>query len=166
MGIPFGAPEAGQDQVAANKAAAVRVLEEGFNRGDLAILPDLVGAATIDRQHPEEPDFVAHLGAVITAMRTAFPDLHFAVDAVIGEGNWVAMHSVMTGTHLGPLQAPLLPPGAPSPIPPTGKGISVPHMHMIRLEDGRGVELFHLMDTVAMLRQLGLLPGQAPSHPA
>ncbi|MGC4193074.1 MAG: ester cyclase [Thermomicrobiales bacterium] len=160
MDVTIGIPEEGQNQIAANKAAAVRVLEEGFNQGNLSILPELVGAGATDHQHPDEADFVAHLGAAIAAMRTAFPDLHFAVDVVIGEGDWVAMHSVMTGTHLGPLRAPLLPPGGPPMIPPTGKAISVPHMHMIRTQAGRGVELFHLMDTFALMRQLGVLPGR------
>jgi hypothetical protein len=31
-------------------------------------------------------------------------------------------------------------------------------MHMIRFEDGRSTDLLHLMDTMAMVGQLGLLP--------
>jgi hypothetical protein len=75
----------------------------------------------------------------------------------------VALHSVMTGTHTGPLQRPLLPTAGPAFLPPTGRQISVPHMHMIRMEDGKGVELLHLMDTLALLGQLGLLPPGPPA---
>ncbi|MGN6483937.1 MAG: ester cyclase [Thermomicrobiales bacterium] len=162
----MGALDSGQERVAANKAIAVRVLEECFNQGQLAVLPELVGQAANDRQHPDERDFVAHLGRVIVAMRTAFPDLHFRVDTVIGEGEWVAMHSMMTGTHLGPLAPPILPPGGPDTIPATGKRIAVPHMHMIRNEAGKGVELFHLMDTFGLMRQLGILSDRARGVPA
>ncbi|MGC4106236.1 MAG: ester cyclase [Thermomicrobiales bacterium] len=157
MDIPIGTPESEQNRIAANKAAVVRVMEEGFNRGNLDILPELVGTAVTDHQHPDEPDFVDHLRAVILAMRTAFPDLHFTITQVIGEGDWVAMHSVMTGTHRGPLAPPLIAPDGPPVIPPTGRAIRVPHMHMVRFGEGKG-ELLHLMDTFAMMKQLGVLP--------
>lgn len=147
------------DVIARNKEIASRVFEECFNLGNVDILPQLVAVETRDHQHPDEPDFVEHLRAVIVAMRTAFPDLHFTITQMIGEGDWVAVHSVMTGTHLGPLQTPLIPAGGPPSIPPTGRAIRVPHMHMIRSADGKGVELLHLMDTFAMMKQLGLLPG-------
>jgi predicted ester cyclase len=82
---------------------------------------------------------------------------------MIGEGDWVALHSVMTGTNTGPLTAPLVPGEGPPHIPATGRAVRVPHMHMIRMENGQGVELLHLMDTFAMLMQLGLIPGTRPA---
>lgn len=145
-----------------NRQVAELVINEGFNLGNVEMLPQLVKSAAQDHQDPDAPDFVAHLSAVIVAMRTAFPDLHFAIDQIFGEGEWVAMHSVMTGTHLGPLQPPLLPPDGPPSIPATGRTVRVAHMHMIRNEGGKGVELFHLMDTFGMMKQLGLLPGPPP----
>lgn len=156
-------PGVGLDSVARNKNAFVRVITEGFNQGNLAVLPEFVARGGHDHQHPDEPDFVEHLGAVITALREAFPDLHFEIDAVIGEDDWVAARSVMTGTHRGPLRSPILPPDGPPIVPPTGRTIRVPHMHMVRMDAGKGGELFHLMDTFAMLKQLGLLPGP-PKH--
>ncbi len=103
-----------------------------------------------------------HLKGVITGMRIAFPDLHFEITQVIGEAEWVALHSVMTGTNTGPLRKPLLPPDGPAELPVTGKKIEVPHMHMIRFANGRGAELLHLMDTFTMLKQLGLIPAGPP----
>ncbi len=137
-----------------NKLAVTRVFEEAFNAGDLSVVDELILKAGLDHQHPGEPDFTDHLKSVITAMRRAFPDLHFEITRMIGEGDWVALHSIMTGTHTGPLTPPL----APREIPATGKAIRVPHMHMIRLEAGNGAELLHLMDTFALMSQLGLLP--------
>ena len=82
---------------------------------------------------------------------------------MIGEGEWVAVHSVMTGTNTGELRRPLmLPPNAPPALPPTGRPVRVAHMHLIRFEAGRNTELLHLMDTMAMAGQLGLLPAGAP----
>jgi predicted ester cyclase len=149
-----------------NKAAARRTFEEAFNRGDLTVIDELV-ADGVDHQHPDEPSFREHLKAVIIALRTAFPDLHFEVSRLIGEGEWVALHSFMTGTHQGDLRPPaLLPPGGPSVVPATGRRVKVAHMHLIRFEDGKGTELWHVMDTMALAGQLGLLPGRQPAASA
>jgi predicted ester cyclase len=142
--------------IEANKRVVLRVFEEGFNAGNLAVVDELVSVSGNDHQHPDEPSFPEHLKDVIRTMREAFPDLHFDITAVVGEGDWVALHSVMTGTHTGVLSRPL----APRDVLATGRTIRVPHMHMIRVQDGQGVELLHLMDTFAMLNQLGLLAPQ------
>jgi predicted ester cyclase len=147
-----------------NKEVARRTFEEAFNKGDLAVVDETVGTG-VDHQHPDEASFPEHLKDVIRAMRTAFPDLHFAVDQLVGEGDWVSCHSFMTGTHSGELRAPLLPKNGPPVIPPTGRAVKVAHMHMMRFVDGKSVELWHVMDTLTMLGQLGLLPG-SPGGPA
>ncbi len=142
--------------VEANKAVVLRVFQEAFGQGDLRVIDETVAVGGIDHQHPGEPSFVEHLKAVVTAMRTAFPDLHFDVTQIIGEDDWVACYSVMTGTNLGEIGAPLAP--GPRALPATGNAVRVPHMHMIRFQDGQSTELLHLIDTMTMLGQLGLLP--------
>ena len=143
-----------------NRELARRTFAEGFNGGDLRIIDETVGIG-VDHQHPEAASFADHLKDVITAMRTAFPDLHFEINQMIAEGEWVSCHSFMTGTHDGELRAPLLPKNGPPVIPPTGRSVKVAHMHMIRFVDGKSVELWHVMDTLTMLGQLGLLPARA-----
>jgi predicted ester cyclase len=145
--------------VETNKLLVRRVFDEAFNRGELAIIDESVAPNGVDHQHPNEPSFAQHLKEVVIAMRTAFPDLHFEVTEMLGEGDWVACYSVMTGTNTGELRRPLmLPPQAPPSLPATGRPVRVPHMHMIRFRDGRSTDLLHLMDTMAMVGQLGLLP--------
>ena len=146
--------------VESNKAIVQRVFDEAFNQGRLDVIDETSDTRTRDHQHPNEPSFPEHLKAVVTSMRTAFPDLHFAIDQMIGEGEWVALHSTMTGTHTGPLTAPLLPPGGPPTIPATGRPIRVAHQHLMRIVDGRNAELWHVMDTMGMMGQLGLLPAR------
>lgn len=141
-----------------HKRLVTRVFEEAFNQGRLAVIDEVVGADAVDHQHPDVPSFAEHLKEVVRAMRAAFPDLRFTITELIGEGSWVALHSVMTGTNTGELRAPLLPPGAPAALPPTGRAVRVAHMHMIRFENGRNTDLLHVMDTIALLGQLGLLP--------
>lgn len=146
-------------QVERNKSTVRRIFEHAFNAGDLGVIDAGLSPRTRDHQHPDEPSFTEHLKAVVLALRTAFPDLHFEIVQLIGEDDWVALYSVMTGTHTGALRPPLVPPGGPPKVPPTGRAIRVPHMHLIRFgEDGHGNEgdLYHLMDTFALVNQLGL----------
>ena len=144
-----------------NKAIARRTFDEAFVRGNMAVIDETVADGGTDRQHPDEPSFRAHLKAVIGATREAFPDLRWEIDQVIGEGDWVALHSFMIGTHDGSLRPPL----GPRVIPATGRSVRVPHLHMIRFVEGQSHELWHVMDTLGMMLQLGVLPG-APAPAA
>ncbi len=131
-------------------------MEEAFNRGDLDAVDRHLAADAIDHQEPPGTDFRAHLKQVITAMRTAFPDLHFEIHQMLAEGEIVAWRSTMTGTHRGPFQL-----GFSPRIPPTGRAVTVAHMHFVRLEDGQGKELWHVYDIAGLLRQLGAMPQPA-----
>ena len=86
--------------VETNKELVLRVFQEAFGAGDLRVIDEVVAMNGIDRQHPDEPSFAEHLKKVVVAMRTAFPDLRFDVTEIIGEDDWVACHSIMTGTNL------------------------------------------------------------------
>lgn len=152
--------------VAANKDLVARVFAEAFNHGDLAVIDEAVAAGAVDHQHPNEPSFAEHLKQVVRTMRTAFPDLHFEVTQVVAGDDWVATHSWMTGTNTGDLRPPLLPPTAPPVVPPTGRPVRIAHMHMMRFNDGHNTELWHVMDSLALLGQLGLLPAANGVTPA
>jgi len=131
------------------KAKTIEGFERMFNQGDLAFVDEAIDTTGTDHQEPLGTDFVTHLKEVITAMRGAFPDLHFEVHEVLAEGDIVATRSTMTGTHrgrfmMGPLAA----------IPPTGNQIAVPHMHFFRYKGDRVVDLWHVWDTAKLMRQL------------
>lgn len=136
-----------------NKAVIREFMERAFNQGDLTAVDTHLAATSVDHQEPVDTNFCTHLKQVITALRTAFPDLHFELHEVLAEGNVVAFRSTMTGTHLGMLQL-----GPGSQLPPTGRPISVAHMHFVRLVAGKGQDLWHLWDTPTMMRQLGVMP--------
>ncbi|MBA3822690.1 MAG: ester cyclase [Ktedonobacterales bacterium] len=136
-----------------NQQVALDFLERVFNQGDLDAISQLTAADGVDHQEPPGTDFQAHLREVTTRLRTAFPDLRFTVHTILSDGDTVAFRSTMTGTHLGPLQG----------LPPTGRAVSVAHMHFIRVVEGRGHDLWHVWDIPGMMRQLG---AGAPSAPA
>ncbi len=64
-------------------------------------------------------------------MRAAFPGLHLEFHHVLAEGDIVAVHSTMTGTHKGRFEI-----GPFAQIEPAGR-IAVRHMHFLRLVDAR-----------------------------
>ena len=136
-----------------NKTLAREFMERGFNHGDLTVVDEQVAEGAVDHQEPAGTDFATHLKAVVVGLRTAFPDLKFEVHAILADGDLVAFRSTMTGTHRGPLSV-----GPGRGLPATGRTVSVPHMHFVRIAHGKAIDLWHLWDTPQMLRQLGVMP--------
>jgi predicted ester cyclase len=132
------------------KALTLSTLERGFNQGDVSVFDEVTGHGGTDHQEPVGTDFASHLKDAVRMLRTAFPDLNFTVHHTVAEGDIVAFHSTMTGTHLGPLTL-----GPGRTLPPTGKAVAVRHMHFLRWEDGLNTDLWHVWDVAGMLRQHG-----------
>jgi steroid delta-isomerase-like uncharacterized protein len=83
---------------------------------------------------------------ILRAMRTGFPDLVFAIQEQISEGDKVASRFEWTGTHKGAFLG----------IPATGKPVRVWGVVIDRLVDGKIKETRIIMDTMGMMRQLGV----------
>jgi steroid delta-isomerase-like uncharacterized protein len=83
---------------------------------------------------------------ILRAMRTGFPDLVFAIQEQISEGEKVASRFEWTGTHKGAFLG----------IPATGKPVRVWGVVIDRLVDGKIKETRIIMDTMGMMRQLGV----------
>ena len=135
-----------------NKGLTRQFMERAFNEGDLTIVDDALVQDGIDHQEPLGTNFATHLKAVITMLRTAFPDLHFETHDMLAEGDLVAFRSTMTGTHRGPFQGLL----------PTGKPVSVAHMHFVHYVDGKTSDLWHVWDMAGLMRQLGAAAAPRP----
>jgi predicted ester cyclase len=61
----------------------------------------------------------------------------------------VAARSTMTGTHEGRFEI-----GPFRDIEPTGRRVEWKHMHFFRWVNGKNTDLWHLMDTPGLMRQL------------
>jgi predicted ester cyclase len=133
------------------KALTVEGFERMFNEGDLSYADTTIDPGGTDHQEALGTEFIPHLKDVVTKLRAAFPDLHFEVHEAIGEGDLVATRSTMTGTHLGRLAL-----GPLAALPPTGKKIAVPHMHFFRYRNERLIDMWHVWDVPALMRQLGV----------
>ena len=124
------------------------LIERGFNHGDFDGLDAVV-----------DPDFIEHqdgassgldgLRALITELRTGFPDLHLELQdsATAGDTTWFRFRS--TGTNDGPMWG----------RPPTGRPIDITVLDVIRVADGRMVEHWGVADRLAVLKQTGAMGG-------
>ncbi len=84
----------------------------------------------------------------------AFPDLRMDVQDLIASGDKVVARVRMTGTNQGEFMG----------MPATGKSIDLEAIDIVRFgDDGKAVEHWGAMDTMAMLQQLGAVPGGAPA---
>ena len=68
---------------------------------------------------------------LLTALKTAFPDLKFDIQNVTVEGDRATVQAVWSGTNTGPLNMPF--PGMQN-IPPTGNQVSVKDTYIVTVE--------------------------------
>ena len=77
---------------------ARRLVEEGFNEGDLSVADELTSPSMVKHQNfgPDHAPGAEGVKAVISSLRRAFSDFHLAIDdlAVNGDTVWLRM----TGT--------------------------------------------------------------------
>lgn len=124
----------------------VRRLIDAINRQDDEALRDLVAPDYLYRTPGEELRGVEALQGLLAAYRRGFPDLELVIDDMFGAGDRVATAFTFTGTHRGELMG----------VPATGRRVSVHGTIHSRVEDGRIVEEWELLDLATMHRQLGL----------
>jgi len=141
------------------KALTIEGFEQMFNNGNLDYVDGAIHAGGTDHQEVAGTEFAEHLKEVITALRGGFPDLRFEVQEILCEGSTVACRSTMHGTHRGRLNF-----GPLAQLEPTNATVAVPHMHFFHYEQGQVTDLWHVWDTPALARQLGLpVPDFKPS---
>jgi steroid delta-isomerase-like uncharacterized protein len=130
-----------------NKAHMQRVIEEIYNRGNLAVVDELAASDLLI--HTSSDDIRGRDGAkgYVTALRAAFPDLHFKIEQQIAEGDVVMTRWTARGTHRGEFQG----------IPATGKVVRMTGSDIDRIVDGKTVECWAQVDELSLLQQLGVI---------
>jgi predicted ester cyclase len=126
-----------------------RLVEEACNKGNLAVLDEVVApAARPTDERPAGAGDPARLRPLLAAFRAAVPDAHWTIVEQIAQGERVATRLCIQGTFSGPLLG-LVPPGRPATL--SGVAIS-------RFAQGRLIELWLQADLLGFLQQLGVLP--------
>ncbi|MFQ5901607.1 MAG: ester cyclase [Thermodesulfobacteriota bacterium] len=133
-----------------NKAIMRRWYEEVLNKGNLAVVDELIATDCVDH-NPLAPELPAGLEGVkqgFTMFRTAFPDVRVTVEDMIAEGDKVVSRLTLRGTHKGEFMG----------IAPAGKQVTVASIDIVRIAGGKMVEHWDVIDELSMMQQLGVVP--------
>lgn len=138
-----------QGLVASNKAVYTRFVEEVINGGDSSVVADLFHEGYRDNNPPPgAPQGLEAVRMVPALFRGAFPDVHFTIEQMVGEGDKVATRVVGTGTHEGPFLG----------VEPTGKRCTWASFGIFRVQDGKIAEHWGIPDLLDLMQQLGVVP--------
>ena len=130
------------------EALVRRLIEEGFNEGDLGVADELISPDFVEHQQfgPDHAGGAEGVKAVIASLRRAFSDFHLAIEDVAVEGATVWLRMTGSGTNDGSFMG----------HPPTGRRMQTPVFDALRVEGDRIVEHWGVPDRLGTLFQLGL----------
>lgn len=131
-----------------NKAVVRRYIEEPWNKGLLTAVEELIA-----------DDHVTHGGVAlergpenvkqrISAMRTAFPDMAWAVEDMVAEGDRVACRFTVSGTHQGKFLG----------VASTGKRVTWSATATFRVSNGKIAEDWVNWNQYGLMQQIGAIP--------
>jgi steroid delta-isomerase-like uncharacterized protein len=136
-------------------SATQRRLYDLLNAGDIEGFGALLSDDFVE--HEETPGLAPTKEGVMQFFRmyrAAFPDLRLDPEDVLASGDKVVTRGRATGTHRGELMG----------MPPTGKNVDVQLIDIMRFdEDGLVAEHWGVVDMLAMMQQLGVVPDGAPA---
>lgn len=137
----------------ANKRILGRHFDEVLNQGSLDVIDEIYADGyVLDAPVQTEGSVEAHgetrgrdgLKRRVVLFRTAFPDIHFAIDDMLAEGDQVAVQYTFTGTHAGQF----------GELEPTGRKIAVTGILIARVRDGRIASAVSVFDSGDLIHQL------------
>jgi predicted ester cyclase len=146
---------------AENKALVLRFYEEVWALGNLEFAHDVFADEYVRHDlRPSEPSPGPDGQAKIAgSFRSAFPDLEWDVDLLLGEGDLVAARWTATGTHAG----------AWGDVAATGSRVRFSGVNIFRFGGGgKVVEIWNHRDDLGLMEQLGssVFAGAVPSGPS
>ena len=136
-----------------NKHLVQHTFAELFSGGDLALADALVGADFFTHEVPPgAPRGPAVLRQMATMLRTAFPDIRYTTEEVIGEGDKGVVRTTLRGTHTGPFMG----------LAPTGQRVEQAQIHIVRFAVLKAVDHLVVRDDLGLLRLVGVFPACDP----
>ena len=131
-----------------NKDVLRGAIENVWNKGDLSAIAQYYAAdVVIHGALPGLPPGLEGVRQVISAYRAAFPDVQLTIEELIAEGDTVADRWMWTGTHKGEFMG----------IAPTGKKVKLGGVSIVRIADGKIVEIRSASDNLELMKQLGAI---------
>jgi len=112
----------------------VEMLAEGFHYHP-------AGAAPLDLEQTRQR---------MAMIEAAFSDIRYDIVTLVAEGDLVAYRGTLTMKHTQPYMG----------VAASGKQVTAVEMGIMRVENGNMAEMWGLLDTMALMRQLGALPSR------
>jgi steroid delta-isomerase-like uncharacterized protein len=137
--------------VSERNKAATRAEFDVWSSGEIERLDELVAPDVVhhDPYDPNAAEGLVGLKRTIEVNRRAFPDMQLTVEDQIAEGDRVVTRWRGEMTHTGELGG----------APPTGRRVTITGITIERFEDGKIVEAWRNMDTLGLLRGIGVVEG-------
>ena len=128
--------------------AALGKFAEAVNTGKFDLFDQVVALNCVDHD-PADGQVPGPAGyrMFFSGLRTAFPDMTVAPEAIVHEEDTIAFAYTLTGTHTGSLGT----------IPPTGKKVKIRGMQISKFKDGKMIERWGSSDEKTLLKQIGVL---------
>jgi steroid delta-isomerase-like uncharacterized protein len=135
-----------------NKRRVRALFEDCFTGGKLELLDELIAPTYSGPQGEKGADGFKR---IVVGLRTAFPDIRYAIEDITAEGDRVALRWRWTGTHRGPFRT----------FAATMKPFENTGMATFQLRDGKIVAGTIETDRLGFLQQLGVVPADAGAPP-
>ena len=126
---------------AENKELVRRYFDERWNHGSLDVCDELL-SSSMDIE--EQKEFVR-------AQHAALGNLHLTILDLLAEGDQVAIHWRIDGTHKGDFLG----------VAATGKPVTFQGIALLRITDGKIADDIAYWDNQSILEQLGAVPPTA-----
>lgn len=132
-----------------NKAILREFMEEVWNKGNLEAAGKFISPPYVIHHDPGDQwegqslDLPTFKKRVLYSRQT-FPDLHFAIQEIVGEGDRVAISWYLEGTHRGDI------PG----LPATGKKVKVPGLTIYSFSNGKITGHWQVIDRLGFMQQV------------
>ena len=135
-----------------NKAIVRRWLEACYNEGELSVVDEVIASDYVNHSapHGQTPGLEGEK-QYLRMIRSAFPDIHLAIEDQIAEEDKVVTRLTATGTYRGGV----------ADIPSTAKigtKVTVPEILIHRVSAGMVVEGWIVADQLGLWQQLGVIP--------
>ena len=137
------------------KAIARRTLEEILPRGDVAALAEVLHPNLVDHNGPPgAPPGRDGMAWSMGMLHAAFSDRRWEIHQVIADDDTVVLYCTFHGRHTGAFLG----------LAPTSRSVAFRQVHILRFQDGLGIEHWAVPDDLDLARQLGAIP-RPPSQP-
>ncbi len=141
--------------VEANKALFRSAIEEIWNQRNLEAVDRYIAPGLIEH-NPNIPKGLEGRKKFVAAVQAAFPDYHAEIQEIIAEGDRVVARVQWTGTQDGPFQG----------RPPTHNRLRFSTSDFFRIENGKFVEHWDVVDSLPRAIALGLVSPPVAAKPA